>query len=114
MSTPQTNDGQPAFPQPTPETDANEKLINQFTGCHLHASSDFARNLERQRNRAVTLNRSLLDQLEAKDVQLEAMREANGVAQSTLQSIYLDDIFDATMREIAKTALAKLQPFLKP
>ena len=106
MSTSQTNDGRPAFPQPTPETDAVWQ-----NGANI---LDHARNLERQRDRAVTLNRSLLDQLESKDVQLEAMREAIGVAQSTLQSIYLDDIFDVTMREIAKSALAKLQPFLKP
>ena len=38
--------------------------------------ADFARNLERERDSAKTLNRSLLDQLEAKDAQIEAMRNA--------------------------------------
>jgi hypothetical protein len=41
------------------------------------------------------------------------MREAIREAQKSFQSIYLDDIFDLTMKEIARAALAKLQPFLK-
>jgi hypothetical protein len=43
----------------------------------------------------------------------QAMREAIREAQKSFQSIYLDDIFDLTMKEIARAALAKLQPFLK-
>ncbi len=44
---------------------------------------------------------------------IEGMREAIREAQKSFQSIYLDDIFDLTMKEIARAALAKLQPFLK-
>ena len=39
--------------RPTPETNANEALIHRFTGCHKHADSDHARNLERERDEAL-------------------------------------------------------------
>ncbi len=50
----------------------------------------------------VRLTKTLERELNAAKAEIEAMKKA-------LQSIYLDDIFDATMREIAKEALAKLK-----
>lgn len=58
--------------RPTPETDAMSCRILHRELC----DADFARKLERERNSAKTLNRTLLDQLEAQAVRIEAMREA--------------------------------------
>ena len=59
--------------QPTPETDEAWAKW-PYAGPGVHAN--FARKLERERDSAKTLNRTLLDQLEAQAVQLEAMRKA--------------------------------------
>ena len=82
---------------------------------------DFARKLESERDSAKTLNRTLLDQLEAKDAQIEAMREAIKEAAHTMGNLIIakrggmqpaNALIDATLH--AKATLAKLQPFLKP
>lgn len=74
----------------TPRTDQlNNGLLS---ACQESAIYNF------MLNHARTLER----ELNAAKAEIEAMKKA-------LQSIYLDDIFDATMREIAKEALAKLK-----
>lgn len=82
--------------RPTPETDA----LHAKQGLTHAQYRDFARQLERERD-------------EARE-ELEAMREAIEEVVRMLLSINLNDIFEDTMRNHAKLALAKLQPFLKP
>ena len=114
--------------RPTPETDdAARKGAYHAHGEYPETCGkqivhiDFARRLERERDSAKTLNRTLLDQLEAQAVQLEAMREAIGVASAALEeadgsSYHVEG--DACLTKSAKNqrevALAKLQPFLTP
>ena len=58
----------------TPETDQAWAKW-PYAGPGVHAN--FARKLERERDEAKALNRTLLDQLEAKDAQIEAMRHCS-------------------------------------
>ena len=127
--------------QPTPETDEAWAKW-PYAGPGVHAN--FARKLERERDSAKTLNRTLLDQLEAKDAQIEALREER--EQWRMSSVCREkDAQLEAMREAikeaahtmgnliiakrggmqpanalidatlhAKATLAKLQPFLKP
>ena len=121
--------------QPTPETDAHilESLHEKEMGdylARLNRIIPFTRRLERQRNEAREANaviqareaelvlskdhiskraEGIRCELVEKEKQLEAMCEAIGVAHAALQRIHLDDIFDVTMREIAKDALAYLK-----
>ena len=71
--------------RPTPETDQAWAKW-PYAGPGVHAN--FARKLERERDEAKALNRTLLDQLEAKDAQIEAMREAIKDAHYTLAYVY--------------------------
>lgn len=90
--------------QPTPETDA------AFWHGGVAVDADFARKLERERDSAKTLNRSLLDQLEAKDAELDA----NGLVLQKLQherDAYIDKFEQAekqleAMREAMREAAA--------
>jgi hypothetical protein len=78
--------------------------------------ADHARKLEIERDelRAALSGRTVsCGQCNTLATENQAMREAIREAQKSFQSIYLDDIFDLTMKEIARAALAKLQPFLK-
>ena len=98
--------------QPTPETDeAWAKWPYAGPGAH----ANFARKLERERDSAKTLNCSLLDQLEAQAVQLEAMRKAMREAAAIVAQIpvaYDHRFFRAG--QWANAALAQLQPHLCP
>lgn len=94
--------------QPTPETDEAWAKW-PYAGPGVHAN--FARKLERERDSAKTLNRSLLDQLEAQAVQLEAMRKAMREAAAIVSQIpvaYDHRFFRAG--QWASAALAQLQP----
>ncbi len=94
--------------QPTPETDQAWAKW-PYAGPGVHAN--FARKLERERDSAKTLNRSLLDQLEAQAVQLEAMRKAMREAAAIVAQIpvaYDHRFFRAG--QWANAALAQLQP----
>ncbi len=94
--------------QPTPETDEAWAKW-PYAGPGVHAN--FARKLERERDSAKTLNRSLLDQLEAQAVQLEAMRKAMREAAAIVAQIpvaYDHRFFRAG--QWANAALAQLQP----
>lgn len=71
--------------RPTPETDSYSSGYPSYLEW-----LNFARNLERERDSAKTLNRSLLDQLESKDAQIEAMREAIKDAYYALAYVYND------------------------
>lgn len=100
--------------RPTPITNAFRASIEN--GIHAEWEEytndqwqGLASKLERQRDSAKTLNRSLLDQLEAQAVQLEAMREAIGAA---YESLNVSTTFGTTPKQ--DQARAKLQPFLKP
>ena len=98
--------------QPTPETDEAWAKW-PYAGPGVHAN--FARKLERERDSAKTLNRSLLDQLEAQAVQLEAMRKAMREAAAIVAQIpvaYDHRFFRAG--QWANAALAQLQPHLCP
>ena len=98
--------------QPTPETDEAWAKW-PYAGPGVHAN--FARKLERQRDSAKTLNRSLLDQLEAQAVQIEAMRKAMREAAAIVAQIpvaYDHRFFRAG--QWANAALAQLQPHLCP
>lgn len=73
------------------------------------------RKLERERDSAKTLNRLLLDQLEAQAVQLEGMRKAMREAAVIVAQIpvaYDHRFFRAG--QWANAALAQLQPHLCP
>lgn len=85
--------------RPTPETDAMFTAFNHREPNAI-APADFARQLERERDKAREEN--------------EAMREAIEGVNKILLSIQLNDIFEETMRNHATYALAKLQPFIKP
>lgn len=94
--------------QPTPETDEAWAKW-PYAGPGVHAN--FARKLERERDSAKTLNRLLLDQLEAQAVQLEAMRKAMREAAAIVAQIpvaYDHRFFRAG--QWANAALAQLQP----
>lgn len=94
--------------QPTPETDEAWAKW-PYAGPGVHAN--FARKLERERDSAKTLNRTLLDQLEAQAVQLEAMRKAMREAAAIVAQIpvaYDHRFFRAG--QWANAALAQLQP----
>ena len=98
--------------QPTPETDEAWAKW-PYAGPGVHAN--FARKLERERDTAKTLNRSLLDQLEAQAVQIEAMRKAMREAAVIVAQIpvaYDHRFFRAG--QWANAALAQLQPHLCP
>lgn len=128
--------------RPTPETDAAD-TIPYMDGDELTwwVKKDFARKLERERDSAKLLNRSLLDQLEAKDAeldanglvlqklqderdayidkfeqaekQLEAMRDAIKEAYDAIKAVPLE--YDARFFRAGKwseAALAKLKPLL--
>lgn len=103
--------------QPTPETDEAWAKW-PYAGPGVHAN--FARKLERERDSAKTLNRTLLDQLEAKDAQLETMREAINAANVGLQSAmqyilnlpYFGNLEELETTEKVQAALAKLKPLL--
>lgn len=98
--------------QPTPETDEAWARW-PYAGPGVHAN--FARKLERERDSAKTLNRTLLDQLEAQAVQLEAMRKAMREAAAIVAQIpmaYDHRFFRAG--QWANAALAQLQPHLCP
>ena len=98
--------------QPTPETDEAWAKW-PYAGPGVHAN--FARKLERERDTAKTLNRSLLDQLEAQAVQIEAMRKAMREAAAIVAQIpvaYDHRFFRAG--QWANAALAQLQPHLCP
>lgn len=94
--------------QPTPETDEAWAKW-PYAGPGVHAN--FARKLERERDSAKTLNRTLLDQLEAQAVQLEAMRKAMREAAAIVAQIpvaYDHRFFRAG--QWANAALVQLQP----
>ena len=94
--------------EPTPETDQAWARW-PYAGPGVHAN--FARKLERERDTAKTLNRSLLDQLEAQAVQIEAMRKAMREAAAIVAQIpvaYDHRFFRAG--QWANAAPAQLQP----
>jgi len=108
--------------QPTPETDEAWAKW-PYAGPGVHAN--FARKLERERDSAKTLNRSLLDQLEAKDAQIEAMREAikdanyalayvhnDGAGSSAFPYRTDDDLCSENRFHHVKDALDALKPLL--
>jgi len=105
--------------RPTPECDGNLSYGGTLV------TADFARKLERERDSAKTLNRTLLDQLEAKDAQIEAMREAIKDAHYALGYVYNggegscafpfrtdDDLCSENRFHHVKDALDALKPFL--
>lgn len=62
--------------EPTPQTNATEAVcLTLDPETRWLLMRDLAARLERERDSAKTLHRSLLDQLEAKDAQIEALRE---------------------------------------
>lgn len=98
--------------QPTQETDEAWAKW-PYAGPGVHAN--FARKLERERDSAKTLNRSLLDQLEAQAVQIEVMRKAMSEAAAIVAQIpvaYDHRFFRAG--QWANAALAQLQPHPYP
>ena len=118
--------------RPTPETDAAE--INLGSACgqfsEWYVKPDFARKLEHERDEARERAESKhglwmaeLSRVTGLEKQLEAMREAIKEACEALKAIsrstdYAGDHGSAMVATkdaiTAKTALAKLQPFLKP
>jgi hypothetical protein len=123
--------------QPTPETDA----LHAKQGLTHASYRDFARKLERERDSAKTLNRLLLDQLEAQATlleavrherdntweKLEAMREAIKDAHYALDYVYNhgegscafpyrtdDDLCSENRFHHVKDALDALKPLIKP
>lgn len=100
--------------RPTPECDANafvaRKMVNgEYHGLHDAIPLALGKKLERERDSAKTLNRSLLDQLEAKDAQIEAMRKA---IKEAYESLNVSTTFGTTPRQ--DQVRAKLKPFIKP
>lgn len=81
--------------RPTPECDASvfmaRKMVNgEYHGLYDAIPLELGKKLERERDSAKTLNRTLLDQLEARAVRIEAMREAIKDAHYALAYIYND------------------------
>lgn len=97
--------------RPTPETDALKWRYREFEPFTNTPIFDLAEKLERERDSAKTLNRSLLDQLEVKDAQLEAMREAIKDAHRAICDLRLHVSEDCDP-SLANLALAKLKPLL--
>lgn len=112
--------------QPTPETDEAWAKW-PYAGPGVHAN--FARKLERERDSAKTLNRTLLDQLEAQAAlleavrherdntweKLEAMREAIKEAEALLVAVdngAQQDVGGVNWYDARNAALAKLKPLL--
>lgn len=87
--------------RPTPECDANAFVaskaaafvVRKIVGGEHHGLYDaiplkLGETLERERDSAKKLNRTLLDQLEAQAVQIKAMREAIKDAHYALDYVY--------------------------
>lgn len=100
----------------TPETDAHQHLPEM---AHDHLWSDFARRLERERDEAREIIDTVTDQLvrdqnalRESAAELAAMRAAIGESVGKLRYIVneADALWD--IRDEARAALAKLQPFL--
>ena len=129
--------------QPTPETDAHilESLHEKEMGdylARLNRIIPFTRRLERQRNEAREANaviqareaelvlskdhiskraEGIRCELVEKEKQLEAMREAIGVAHKLILAVdngAQQDVDAVNWYDARKSALAKLQPFIKP
>ena len=104
--------------RPTPETDDAARKGAYLTHGEYPETCgkqivhiDFARNLERERDSAKSLNRSLLDQLEAKDAQIEAMREER--EQWRMSSVCREkDAQLEAMREAIKETATTLENYL--
>ncbi len=129
--------------QPTPETDAHilESLHEKEMGdylARLNRIIPFTRRLERQRNEAREANaviqareaelvlskdhiskraEGIRCELVEKEKQLEAMCEAIGVAHKLILAVdngAQQDVDAVNWYDARKSALAKLQPFIKP